>query len=643
MENINITSDNSSNELFDLQLVPEPIVTIQQIEWEIDQLEKSPNSKNNIKSALKKMVALNFINLFDAEDQFTCGFDKLLIEVKLHVKENTVSKSWPSFLNDIKYCINDILHFDISKLELNNALLTLLKKKYGKHLSANKLSHYLADDAVSEGFEISCYTIAEWINQSRKCTPKASEKNSKLFTFLDEFLAANGNLKNKIASYIPAREPEFSRDVKALELPEGFKKDIDQFIRYKTTGTTPVGSESVLFKQVGLRARAAYKVSFSGGFWQTSSLGVVSSAEQMNSCAVSFAKFIKEKHPTKFDSLSFAHFFDDRLINEYCSEQIAKGTLAGLEAFILKILPECKRKSYTSVYFSSDTCQTYEEWIEHLSIVREELSDYLKFCQDREALSGGRNIEWILDHDKTPSYICNKITQGMYLRQKTLQGENHYSTWRTLVMWEIMRTCPVRIGNYASLDWLGELDKNSLRKLIDDKGIGIYIAKDTGIYHVFVHKTKLKNRKSKNITHINQPLPHLTKFLKLYLKERAKHLNKHDETSSKFSINTRLGVSEGVDATRAALRGSFTRLTYRVIKQEFPHVHITNGINPHAMRHLAASIYLRDNPENYTGLATLLMDNLDTVINTYAKRDDKGNTEKISNWAQNNYKSPFDE
>jgi hypothetical protein len=638
MEDINITSDASSNELLDLQLGPEPIITVQQIEWEIDQLEKSDNSKNNIKSALKKMVALNLINLFDAEELFTNGFDKLIIEVKLYVKRNTVSTSWPSFLNDIKYCVDNVLNFDVSQLDLNQALLLLLKNKYGKHLGTKKLSQYLAEDATSEGFEISKHSIKKWLNQAQKATPQPSENNHKLFLFLDDFLGANGNLKNKIASYIPARNASFERDIKTLELPERFNDEIEQFIKYKIKGIPPAGCESVLFKQNNSRTRAAYKVSFSSGFWQESSVGTVTSAEQMRARALSFAKFINNKHPSKFEDLSFAHFFDDALINQYCSELIERGALATLETFLKKILPECKRKSYTSVYFSLDTCQTYEEWIEHLSLVKEDLNDYLKFCKDRESLSGGRHVEWILDNDEHPSDICNQITKGIYLRSQTVSGKSHYTIWRTLTMWEIMRANPVRIGNYTSLKWLGEIDRNSRRKVVDDKEAGIYLAKETGVYHLFVHKTKLKNRKAKNITHINQPLSHLTKVIDTYLAERAEQLIRCNKTSSAFSLDR-----DGLAVGQSGLSSAFSRLTYKVMRQEFPHIHVTDGINPHAMRHLGASIFLRDHPENYTGLATLLMDDLDTVIHTYAKRDDKGNAEKISNWANNNYKSPFDE
>ena len=144
MEDINISGDVRSNDLLDLQLVPEPIITIQQIEWEIDQLDKSDNSKNNIKSALKKMVSVELIDLFDVELQFSTHFERLMLNIKLYVKNNNVSKSWPSFLNDIQICVNNLIQFDVSDASFGDTLLILLRKKYGRHLSTySDLPQYL--------------------------------------------------------------------------------------------------------------------------------------------------------------------------------------------------------------------------------------------------------------------------------------------------------------------------------------------------------------------------------------------------------------------------------------------------------------------------------------------------------------------
>lgn len=46
-----------------------------------------------------------------------------------------------------------------------------------------------------------------------------------------------------------------------------------------------------------------------------------------------------------------------------------------------------------------------------------------------------------------------------------------------------------------------------------------------------------------------------------------------------------------------------------------------NGINIHAMRHLAAETYLENNPGDYLGAAALLNDEVETVIKVYGNRD----------------------
>ncbi|MFZ6010243.1 MAG: hypothetical protein ACOYXT_07810 [Bacteroidota bacterium] len=62
------------------------------------------------------------------------------------------------------------------------------------------------------------------------------------------------------------------------------------------------------------------------------------------------------------------------------------------------------------------------------------------------------------------------------------------------------------------------------------------------------------------------------------------------------------------------------------------------GIHPHAMRHLAATMFLNDNPDNFVALSTLLNDSLKVVIDTYAEIDTDKQSNKISNWAATHYK-----
>jgi hypothetical protein len=623
--------------------VLQPEITIQQVEFEITQLDKADSSKNNIKTAFNKMVKLGLIDLYDARSQFSSSFDRLMQNVKLYVTENKVSKSWPSFLNDIQVCVNNILNFDLGDKSFGVALLVLLKKKYGKHLSHSKLTRYVSDDAKKEGVNISADNMRKWIRIGSTRKPKCSTNVANQIEFLDRYLGANGALKYKADIHsVPIRSTS-SLTRECVKLPSKLLEDVNKYIAYKKDGVAPRGQESSLFKKLNPKERMTYKISINTARWQKASSGVVTSEIGFIRKAKSFTKYIQLEHPEILEELSFKDFFDDQLLSGYFSYQLSRGALNSAESFFGLMSSECKPKSFVSVYVSSEGFCEHKEWIEYLALLKVDLTEYIKVCKKRIELDGGRNVEWILDGDIEPSVVCNEISKALYNRTKTVAVNFLYSTWRSFVMFEILRVRPIRLDNYASLEYIGKLNGYSVRQMKKKPCVTIYLDEDLDCYCLFVHKQMLKNRDSENVTNIHQPLPHLTRVIGDYLKQREFQLERYNAESTRFSLASDM-TSESIDVMGGAIGNAFNLATYKAIRIAFPNnEEVETGINPHAMRHLDASMYLRDNPENYTGLATLLMDELQTVIKIYARRDDKGNVDKISNWAQNNYKSPFDE
>lgn len=58
-------------------------------------------------------------------------------------------------------------------------------------------------------------------------------------------------------------------------------------------------------------------------------------------------------------------------------------------------------------------------------------------------------------------------------------------------------------------------------------------------------------------------------------------------------------------------------------------------INPHAIRHLVATLFINDNPGNFVALSASLNDSLKVVIDTYAEIAYKKQSQFISNWSSN--------
>jgi hypothetical protein len=61
------------------------------------------------------------------------------------------------------------------------------------------------------------------------------------------------------------------------------------------------------------------------------------------------------------------------------------------------------------------------------------------------------------------------------------------------------------------------------------------------------------------------------------------------------------------------------------------------GINPHAIRYLAASIYLYIYNGDVMGAAVLLNDNVQTVIDTYIQFDDNSHQARINDLGDSSY------
>jgi integrase len=90
-------------------------------------------------------------------------------------------------------------------------------------------------------------------------------------------------------------------------------------------------------------------------------------------------------------------------------------------------------------------------------------------------------------------------------------------------------------------------------------------------------------------------------------------------------------VQEPTPMPETSFSKRFKNNTYTATCYLFPEIN-SEGINPHAMRHLSATLYLRDNPKDYIAVSTMLMDTLETVIRVYAKIDNRKNSESIHTW-----------
>ena len=324
-----------------------------------------------------------------------------------------------------------------------------------------------------------------------------------------------------------------------------------------------------------------------------------------------------------------------------------KGTLSFGLKLLTWVTTECKKNSYASVFLHSndDFCADIDDWIEELELLNRELQKIftdMKKVHKKSILDGARHVEWILEKEES-TYCVNTISKGLWYEAE--HSSVPIGPTIAAMMFDLLLPCPIRGTNVSDLRWLGTLSLPEIRKLHKTETCALYFDEYRKRYTIFVHKEKLKNSQSTTINSIIQPLQHLSDKFTKYLSVREEYVKSRGWVTDtlfpmmkiarkiKKSRLDKLGNIVDFTLGKDGVYGLLTKATKATINTYFPEENVSHGINPHAMRHLAASLFLRDNPENYTALATLLMDNLETVTRIYARRDDLGNHEKISNWA----------
>ena len=611
--------------------------TLPQVCLKDDGSPKAEKSIQNILSGFNQMLKLGLLDESRLAEQMESEFELTKKTVKRHEAIHG-KKSWPSFLNDIRAAANIIINFDTSGMTFAHTLTVLAGKEFGVFLSKTKLSESLhkAEPAVSAN------TYYCWMTGQN--TPRF-KRTIDAISSLDKKLNWNGSLSTKIKKLFqnrPEKDPNKEKKIPFV-LPSLLNKEMNEYIDFRLNNKKPK-EMSYLQKMVPKSKEESQKLrhlkKIINKTWE------LPSSTSFNDQVVFLAKYVQEEHPDEFESMSLSTFFNHDIMENFAQYTLNKGTITfGLNA-IKWIKSECSKKSYASNYLCSKDqfCSNIDDWIEELEFFKIDLEDMEEILtEDYERLEGARNIDWILQKDNPVSYI-NSISKELW-RDANFSSEA-ISPTASAIMFDMLLPCPLRAKNVWQLRWLGSLSSSEIRELHKIHTCALYFDENKGCYTIFVHKQKLKNRKSKTIKSIIQSLPHLSEKFSHYLSVREAHLKKKGWTTDTLFPLMRVSaqISESrfdelgniVDFTlgKTGIYNLISKATETAINICFPEENILRGINPHGMRHLAASLFLRDFPENYTALATLLMDNLETVTKIYARRDDVGNHEKIANWAE---------
>ncbi|MGK0271939.1 MAG: integrase [Cocleimonas sp.] len=610
-------------------------VTKEQVISELALLDKSPKAIENIQSGFNQMLKNNYLNEADLINEFTSNFEITKSIIQKHVANTGKNSAWRSFLNDIQFAINQIVLFDISDLTLPEALYQLGKKRFGKLTKSGIATQIVKniDDTFQHG------ALYRWL--CGRSTPRVSESYA-VIKKIDSYFNCNGDLYAKLKP-LSEKKPEdyISEKRNIFVLPENLQLEIDEYILFRVKSILPKGKRSLINEIIGLDSRGKRSLQIVS---RTTIEAV--SAERITHSIKLFLRFIKYEYGEELlNNFKFTDVFDLVYIEEFVQYCINRDVITSGKQFLTWLISECKENTYISVYLG-DSFENYSSWISRLNDITDEIKRFrLKSLREvnKERLQGNRNVKFIL-LEKDPYSLVNGISQALWDRSylTTSMSADKYLDMTAALMFDVMCVCPLRIKNYAQLEILDDPITELQISRFSLEEAYIYYSVDEKCYGIYVGKNLLKNKKSEDVCSVNQLLPYLTEKINEMLDYRKSYLKSRDIISNSLNIVTRTTRSNGVILSSSgdnqkpdSLSVCFKKRTKSAIVSIG--IKGEKGINPHGMRHLVATLFLRDHPQQYASLATLLMDDLKTVTKVYAERSDRGNSLEIANWGSKRF------
>ncbi|MDH5572622.1 MAG: hypothetical protein OEY89_12725, partial [Gammaproteobacteria bacterium] len=508
----------------------------------------------------------------------------------------------------------------------DSLLLFATRISKNKRITKAEAASIIHKTAHTQGININKSVIRYGWLRGKK--PKVTETSFQLFRLFDDMFKCGKKFLNKLeikAETVITPRKSYPR----VEIPENIKRQLDEYILFRTKGILP--DRDIVFKKDNKIDKTFRRMPKGARQWSLDINEHSETAANFTTKFQSFFNYIAHKKKNRIKDIDISILFDIDIMNSYVSDCIKREVYSSALNFLKLIKFEFRIKSYLSRYHAP--INSLSKWKEEIK----EIEDNTNECIDditsikRIGIDGKRNIEFILT-DSTRIEMIQDIQKGLD-RLTSLNTYGNYLCWckqRSAFIFKIATEgmCPLRIKNFINLKWLGE----STWSIVNNKKeSGLYYDTDNHCYSICIPKIALKNRGGKQIDGIHRKLPiTFNSYIDNMLVIREKYMTtKHGiKAASKFGNDSLLLLNPKNKDT------SFSNHTLKVIQNLWPEKNILTGINPHSLRHLVASIYLMHNPENYTALATLLNDKLETVINVYAKRDDIGNAIKLKSFGE---------
>jgi hypothetical protein len=531
-----------------------------------------------------------------------------------------------------------------------NLIIILGKMKYGENTKLETIANKITSEM---SIRIGKETLVKWLRGALNIgsTSLNVERLNNIEIILkmkpNELVSAAG-LSYSFIKNIHRKENKKSEviGVEWERLPTSFKEEFEQFVKFKTKTEVCILKKVTPFKERDVLLKGE-------NTWSLRDDGFNGSAITFKSQIRTFIGFLVHHNDIEFSSIkNLIDILNWNNLRDYRDFRLEKKSGYYTTArFFSTLTSNCYNKGFFHKLADSSMFDTwtnrgeFESWLDYLDSLREsflecgyEALDELheNSTEEKAALI---NIKHMLPNPvnlltyKDTITTCRGILNCMEIRATSLVVPKFRLTRKRSIIFFIMALYrPLRVSNFCKLKIIDESE------LHNNSGSVIFFNSSLKLWQIKIPKQAFKNRRSKSCRPLDCTLSKiLSSHISSYVEERKQYLLHLKKTSDYFLINSK-GNKTATNTMGISLK--MHTLEAVIVYYESKGIKFSNyiaGINPHAIRHLAASIYLYRFNGDVLGAAALLNDNVQTVIDTYIQFDDNSHQARINDLGDSSY------
>lgn len=603
---------------------------------------KSHDSKNKLNTFNKfikfhEVTSENFVSKFSNFDTLKSSFlknysdsSKGPIKSRLVFLDNLFSTIKSEFITG-------------ANIPFANLVIILGKMKYGENTKLETIANKITAEM---SIHIGKKTLVKWLRGAMSIGNTIL--NVERLNNIENILRMNPNELVTAAglsySYIKniKRKKNIESKIIGVEwekLSANFKEEFEQFVMFKTKTeicklkkNLPLKEQSVLLEGENT--------------WSLRDDDSNGSAITFKSQTCAFIGFLIHHNDIELSSInSLIDILNWNHLRDYRDYRFEKKSGYYTTArFFSTLTSNCYKKGFfhkladSSMFDKWSNRGEFESWLDYLDTLRESLlvcgSDALDELHEdnTEEKAALINIKHMLPSPvnlvtyKDTITICKGIINCMEIRTTALVAQKfRLIRKRSIIFLRMALYRPLRVSNFCKLKIIDE------KELQNNSGSVIFFNSSLKLWQIKIPKKAFKNRQSKSCRPLDCTLSEtLSSHISSYVEERKRYLLHLNKTSDYFLIDAK--GNKTAENTMATSLKTHT-LEAVIVYYESKGIEFSNyvaGINPHAIRHLVASIYLYTFNGDVLGAAVLLNDNVQTVIDTYIQFDDNSHQARIN-------------